>query len=265
MIAVTTMLLGCSGGAAEIGAEGPAHLDVPASTIDGPSDAPSAPRPPSPLAEVNQSAAPAPAAAPARPASTSTTGPREAASSRAAAARRSASAAGAATRSSTSARSAMLAAGRTSANPSPSPTGTGPVLLLSPPTESVAEAEVVRLVNARREAAGCNAVAVDGRLVELARAHSQDMSGAAGFRHNGSDGRTPFQRMMAAGYQYSLAAENIAAGQTTAAAAMAAWSATSAYQANIVDCRFTEIGVGMVVRPGTPYVVYWTQEFGTPM
>jgi uncharacterized protein YkwD len=71
--------------------------------------------------------------------------------------------------------------------------------------------------------------------------------------------------MTAAGFVYSLAAENIAAGQSTAAAVMAAWMASPGHQANIVDCRFTEIGVGLVNRPGTPYGVYWTQEFGAPM
>jgi uncharacterized protein YkwD len=91
------------------------------------------------------------------------------------------------------------------------------------------------------------------------------MSAAAGFRHNGSDGRTPFQRMVAAGYHYSVAAENIAAGQPNAAAVMAAWMASDGHALNILDCRFGEIGVGVVNKPGTPYVVYWTQEFATSM
>ena len=161
---------------------------------------------------------------------------------------------------------AMLAsAGEASGGASPGPSATGAALLLGAGTESVAEAEVVRLVNAQRTAAGCAAVAVDPILVRLARAHSDDMAGAAGFKHNGSDGRTPFQRMTAAGYDYSVAAENIAAGQPNAGAVMAAWMASPGHEANIVDCRFTQIGVGVVNRPGTPYVVYWTQEFAAPM
>jgi uncharacterized protein YkwD len=138
-------------------------------------------------------------------------------------------------------------------------------LLLGPATETVSEAEVVRLVNVQRVAAGCKPVVVDPTLVRLARAHSDDMAGRAGFRHNGSDGRTPFQRMTAAGYDYSVAAENIAAGQPNAASVMTEWLASPGHRANIVDCRFSEIGVGVVNRPGTTYVVYWTQEFGTPM
>jgi len=157
--------------------------------------------------------------------------------------------------------------GRPAARPSVAAgrTGVPAPLMLGPGTESVAEAEVVRLVNVKRADAGCEPVTVDPILVELARAHSLDMAGAAGFQHNGADGRTPFQRMTAADYQYSVAAENIAAGQPNAAAVMSAWMASPAHEVNIQDCRFTEIGVGVVNRPGTPYVVYWTQEFGTPM
>jgi uncharacterized protein YkwD len=145
-----------------------------------------------------------------------------------------------------------------------SPGGAAP-LLLGPGTEALAESEVVRLVNVERQSAGCAPVTVNATLVELARAHSQDMAGAAGFRHNGSDGRTPFQRMMAAGYDYSVAAENIAAGQPNASSVMDAWLASPGHQANILDCRFTQLGVGVVNRPGSEYVVYWTQDFGTPM
>jgi uncharacterized protein YkwD len=186
---------------------------------------------------------------------------RSAAASRSAAAQASSAAA----RSGSAHRPVQTTAPRT---PSASPTavpGTGPALLFGAPTEGVAEAEVVRLVNVARQSAGCAPVTVNGTLVQLARAHSQDMAGPAGFRHNASDGLTPFQRMNAAGYDYSVAAENIAAGQPNAGAVMAAWLASPGHRANIVDCRLTQIGVGVVNRPGSQYVVYWTQEFGTPM
>jgi uncharacterized protein YkwD len=189
-----------------------------------------------------------------------------ASASRASASRASASRVSAATRSAAASRSsAEVAAAPRTASAIPSPTGTGPALLYGPRTHNAAEAQVVRLVNLERAAAGCEPVTANPVLIRLARAHSLDMSGAAGFRHNGSDGRTPFQRMTAAGYDYSVAAENLAAGQPNAAAVMNAWRASPGHLANIQDCRFTEIGVGVVNRPGTPYVVYWTQEFGTSM
>jgi uncharacterized protein YkwD len=218
------------------------------------------------------------AAIPASPTASSPSGSREAATSRAAASKAAASKSAAA-RSSAARASASLAArasslskpastliaaqGRTAT--SPAVAVAAPALLLGPGTEAPAEADVVRIVNVARTTAGCAPVTANATLVQLARAHSLDMAGTAGFRHNGSDGRTPFQRMMAAGYDYSVAAENIAAGQPNAAAVMSAWMASPGHRQNILDCRFTQIGVGVVNKPGSQYVVYWTQEFGTPM
>jgi uncharacterized protein YkwD len=138
-------------------------------------------------------------------------------------------------------------------------------LTLGPGTESPAEAEVVRLVNQVRVDAGCQPLTVHPVLVMVARAHSDQMAAPEGFRHNSADGLTPFQRMTAAGYRYSIAAENIAAGQSTAAAVVAAWMASPGHRANILDCRLAQIGVGMISKPGTEYGTYWTQDFATPM
>jgi uncharacterized protein YkwD len=102
-------------------------------------------------------------------------------------------------------------------------------------------------------------------LVQVARAHSDEMSAPGGFRHNSLNGMTPFQRLTAAGYHYSIATENIAAGQPNASAVMAAWTASEDTKSNMLDCRFTEIGVGVVNKPGSQYVTYWTQNLATPM
>jgi len=276
---VTAGLAGCSSNA-PISSAGVVELGASSGGSTSPTDppAPGAPSDSTPAdaspTDGGTSAAPRPTTAPAPAAHTTVTGAASpvartplssVAAARSAAAARAASVRASASRSVAAAKSALAlltvdgnaAAGAAAA--------AGPVLLLGSGTESVAEAAVVKLVNVRRAAAGCPAVAVQPTLVQLARAHSQDMSGTGGFKHNGSDGRTPFQRMMAAGYDYSVAAENIAAGQPNAATVMAAWMASPGHQANILDCRFTQIGVGVINRPGTEYIVYWTQEFGTPM
>jgi uncharacterized protein YkwD len=275
LIAVTsaTWLLGCSAGTGGANGSGPvppgvsgpgAPDEAMTAAPDAPSDAPSV-TPTDALVPPPSS----PGSVPTSPTVSVRLGDQKAArapaSSRAAAARTSAARSSAAARSSSASPAAALAQAKTAAAGTSPSAVTGFVLLLGPATESAAEAGVVRLVNVQRAAAGCDPMTVDSTLVQLARAHSRDMAGAAGFRHNGSDGRTPFQRMNAAGYDYSMAAENIAAGQTTAAAVMAAWMTSPGRQANILDCRFTELGVGMVNRPGTQYGVYWTQDVGTPM
>jgi len=269
-------LTACSAGAQTVGAAAPVELTVPADVATSSSPVPTSPTeaPPTPGdATSSSTAAPRtttprpvpvpPTRTPARTTASPAAG--EAAAVRSAASRSSAAARSSAARLATRPGAAPAAAGPAGTTVAATAAPAGAPLLLGPAVENTAEAEVVRLVNTHRTAAGCPAVTVDPLLVELARAHSQDMSAAAGFKHNGSDGRTPFQRMTGAGYDYSVAAENIAAGQPNASAVMAAWMASPGYQANILDCRLTEIGVGVVNRPGTPWVVYWTQDFASPM
>jgi hypothetical protein len=101
-------------------------------------------------------------------------------------------------------------------------------------------------------------------------------------------GDDPFDRMMAAGYAYSAAAENIAAGQTDPEDVMFGpfgWMASPVHRANILSTSYREIGVGYFLQANDqsnvrldgngdcdgndggesghgPYFRYWTQDFG---
>lgn len=142
---------------------------------------------------------------------------------------------------------------------------TSPPLTLGPGAPTADEAEVIRLMNVERVEAGCHALAIHPLLTQVARAHSQGMSVTGGFKHNSQDGRTPFQRLTAVGYDYLVAGENIAAGQPTPAAVMRAWLDSPEHKANILDCRFSQIGVGKAYVAGSQYGTYWTQNLATPM
>jgi uncharacterized protein YkwD len=148
----------------------------------------------------------------------------------------------------------------TTRTPAPRPTTAGG----SGSTSSAAEAEVLRLVNVRRAANGCDALTVDATLAAVARAHSKDMAANDYFSHDGRDGRDPFKRMRDAGYAYSWAAENIAAGQGTAASVMGSWMNSPGHRENILNCKLTELGVGVWTDSSSRYGIYWTQDFGTP-
>ena len=123
------------------------------------------------------------------------------------------------------------------------------------------EQQVLTLTNAQRAAAGCPALAMNGTLSGVARAHSQDMAAKGYFNHNSQDGTAPAQRLTAAGYTYRQMAENIAAGQSTPADVMTSWMGSAGHKANILNCSLKEIGVGFAT--GGPYGTYWTQDFGT--
>ncbi|MFK4108864.1 CAP domain-containing protein [Streptomyces sp. NPDC002176] len=124
--------------------------------------------------------------------------------------------------------------------------------------QAVAEAEVLRLVNVERAKVGCTPVAANSALTGLAEAFSSDMAARAFFDHTDPDGATPWDRAAKAGIT-GLGGENIARGQSDAAAVMEAWMNSPGHRANILNCDFKTLGVGVHLAPGGPW---WTQDFG---
>ncbi|WP_426366401.1 CAP domain-containing protein [Streptomyces sp. E-08] len=121
-----------------------------------------------------------------------------------------------------------------------------------------AEAEVIRLVNTERAKVGCSPVRSDAKLSALAGAFSADMAARGFFDHTDPDGDTPWVRAEQAGVT-GMGGENIARGQVDAAAVMASWMNSDGHRANILNCDFTTLGVGVVFGDGGPW---WTQDFG---
>ncbi|APE24148.1 CAP domain-containing protein [Streptomyces venezuelae] len=146
--------------------------------------------------------------------------------------------------------------------PKPDPTTEAPVEKTSAPSTAdrgvAAEAEVLRLVNAERAKVGCSPVNADARLAALAGAFSSDMATRGFFDHTDPDGATPWVRAEKAGIT-GLGGENIARGQADAAAVMDSWMNSDGHRANILNCTFTTLGVGVHFADGGPW---WTQDFG---
>jgi uncharacterized protein YkwD len=92
------------------------------------------------------------------------------------------------------------------------------------------------------------------------------------FGHNSRDGSRFSARIKRAGYHYSKVAENIAAGQGSAAGVMKDWLASSGHRKNLLDCAFTETGIALAYQPddaplkGQKYAMkyYWVQDFARP-
>jgi uncharacterized protein YkwD len=124
------------------------------------------------------------------------------------------------------------------------------------------QSQVVKLTNKERAKAGCKALKSNTALKTAAQKHSADMAKKNYFSHTGKDGRSPFDRMTDAGYAFSAAAENIAAGQRTPGDVVEGWMNSEGHKANILNCTYTEIGVGYA--KGGSYGTYWTQNFGRP-
>ncbi|WP_280880153.1 CAP domain-containing protein [Streptomyces pseudovenezuelae] len=124
--------------------------------------------------------------------------------------------------------------------------------------ESAAEAQVLQLVNAERAKVGCSPVAANSALSELAEAFSDAMAAEGFFDHTDPSGATPWDRAAKLGIA-GLGGENIARGQADAAAVMEAWMNSPGHKANILNCDFKTLGVGVHLGEGGPW---WTQDFG---
>lgn len=134
-------------------------------------------------------------------------------------------------------------------------------------------ARVLALVNAARsEARSCGRdrfaaaqpLVLSTTLTAAAALHALDMAGRGSLGHEGSDGSTSSERVSRAGYGWQVAAENVAAGQSNADAAVAAWLDSPGHCATLMDGRFTETGIAFALAPGQNPAVYWAQVFAAP-
>jgi uncharacterized protein YkwD len=127
---------------------------------------------------------------------------------------------------------------------------------------------VVQLTNQERAKYGLKPVKINLVLNQVALRHSEDMAMQDYFDHIALDGSEPWDRMTREGYQYSVAAENIAAGFLTPETVVEAWMESPGHRANILAPDVEEIGVGYFYLPSdrgsVNYKHYWTQVFGTP-
>ncbi|MCH0564155.1 MULTISPECIES: sigma-70 family RNA polymerase sigma factor [unclassified Streptomyces] len=148
-------------------------------------------------------------------------------------------------------------------SPSPTPRPTKKPSAAAPqagPTPSGTVGQVVALVNKERAKAGCGPLTEDSQLDKAALAHSDDMAARGFFDHTNPDGVGPGQRITDAGYRWSSYGENIAQGQQTPQAVMDAWMNSPGHRANILNCSFKNLGVGVHQGSGGPW---WTQDFGS--
>ncbi len=120
------------------------------------------------------------------------------------------------------------------------------------------ETHIFKQVNAERAKKALPALQINYRLVQTARTKSLDMIKGGYFAHQSPTLGSPFDQMKKAGIPYRSAGENIA-GNSSAAGAMVSWMKSSGHRANILNPKFSHIGIGVV--DGGPYGKMLTQQF----
>jgi uncharacterized protein YkwD len=144
-----------------------------------------------------------------------------------------------------------------------------------PPLDpAVTAVRVLELVNAARAVArNCGEgqhfeaappVTASPTLAAVALEHSRDMAEHRKLGHPGSDGSAPADRITRSGYAWRGVGENVASGQQTPDAVVKSWLESPGHCENIMEPRFTEMGVAFALAPDQNPNIYWTQELATP-
>ncbi len=116
---------------------------------------------------------------------------------------------------------------------------------------------LLEAMNAARSQDGQSALVLDSTLTDVALSRARDLVERGYFGHYGPDGGSAFSELAARGVDYALAGENLArnnyVGSKTVAAAFEGLMASPGHRANILEPRFTRVGV-VAVQDGRMWV-----------
>lgn len=134
-------------------------------------------------------------------------------------------------------------------------------------------ARVLELVNAARAGARrCGDATVPAapplsaaaQLDAASLAYARELARHDRFDHQGIDGSTAAVRVGRAGYAWRIVGENLASGPTSAEEVVEGWLASPEHCRNMLDARFTQMGIGFAVDAASDSGVYWVQTFAAP-
>jgi len=131
---------------------------------------------------------------------------------------------------------------------------------------SVLPAVLADLANHDRASNQLASLSVNPMLQEAARLKAEDMATKGYFAHHSPSGVSPWYWISQSGYGFTYAGENLAVNFDDSDAVNTAWMNSPTHRANILNNRFTEIGIatskGIYEGGETTFVV---QMFGRPM
>ena len=123
-------------------------------------------------------------------------------------------------------------------------------------------AAAATMISQYRQNNGLGLVEVDPELMRLAESQSQAMADKNKLDH---DVRAPLaKRLNNAGYDATVAVENVSAGYHTLAEAFSGWRDSPPHRANMLKTGVTKIGIAASYAPNTKYKVFWTMILAAP-
>jgi uncharacterized protein YkwD len=105
---------------------------------------------------------------------------------------------------------------------------------------------------------------LSGTLAGVALGHADDMAEHNYFEHENLAGKSPADRVRAAGYSEKLVGENLAYGPGTVEEVVQGWLDSPGHCENIMDPRFVEMGIAYAPGRASRHGLYWVQLFAEP-
>ncbi len=135
----------------------------------------------------------------------------------------------------------------------------------SPYIAAVISAVLVELANDDRQAQALAELSVNPKLVAAAQAKADDMAAKGYFAHETPEGHDSWHWFRLTDYEYAYAGENLAVNFSESTDVEKAWMASPTHRANILNDRYTEIGIA--TAKGTykgREAIFAVQMFGRP-
>ena len=107
------------------------------------------------------------------------------------------------------------------------------------------EREMLDMINRERRTQGLGTLVMDAELISLAREHSQDMVERQYFSHNTPEGKSPFDRFVAARIDFREAGENLAYAPSLDIAHNGLMNSRD-HRDNILHRAFGRVGIGII-------------------
>ncbi len=124
--------------------------------------------------------------------------------------------------------------------------------------DEAAETTMLTMLNHERTSRGLPALSLNSEARSVARSYAADMFARGYFSHLSLEGKSPFDRMRAAGIHFGSAGENLALAPTLQLAHSGLMKSPG-HRANILSTSYHTVGIGVI--DGGPYGLMIAQEF----
>ncbi len=129
---------------------------------------------------------------------------------------------------------------------------------------AVVASVLVDLANTDRSGEGLASLTQSETLQKAAQMKADDMAAKSYFAHQSPDGKSPWHWFKQAGYTFRFAGENLAVYFSDSSELEKAWMNSPLHRANIMNSRFTEVGIALAHGTYEGYdTTYVVQMFGS--